>query len=262
MPAAGGAAIGRRVGARAERAAQRAPVARERQGHPTVGAPQHGAALVAGERGRPAADDEDGAAPLPRHVLDGAGQRQGERMISEDAAGGRDDWAGRGRRRPAIRPAACPASATGAGAGGAAAVELARSPAGVASNRGRRRWGRIVLVDRASVAAAAGESSAERVPNTTRLRRREAANQARGAPPPGTAVEPRGVEPPCQARGRLASGAMRTRPGSRPAAQRPASRRSSVQSPVRATGGSGAAGGTSRGCDPAGAAAKGNSGAP
>ena len=99
MAAARRAVIGR--GARRARragSAARSGRARARRATPQSGQRQDGAALVAGQRGRPAADDEDGAAALPRHVLDGAGERQGERMIPEDAAGvGGDDLGPRPR---------------------------------------------------------------------------------------------------------------------------------------------------------------------
>ena len=184
-------ALGGGVRPRAQRAAQLPAVAREGARHAAVRAAQDRAALVAGQRGGPAADDERRAAPLP--LLSSMARVSGS--VRGDCAGCR----------------ACPRSrsrATGrAGASARGDLVLLRAPPRLhrrawrrAAGAGCRRGRRAAAAGRASAGAArpaacgpdrarrsapawpgggSGASRAERVPTTTRLRPREAANQAR-----------------------------------------------------------------------------------
>src|SRR6266849_1788941 len=89
--AAGRAPVRERLDAGAEAADESATVPADLEGHRAVGTAQEGATVIAAQDSGGTAHHESDAAAAPRHVLDGAGEGQRERMVAQNAAGVRRD---------------------------------------------------------------------------------------------------------------------------------------------------------------------------
>ena len=231
MTAASRAPLGQGLGARAERAAEEPLLAGIGERDAAVRAPEDVAALDAEQRGGAPGHDEGGLAACPRRVLDGARERQGERVISQNAArvaghdlrprvgvlGAPSDTAGR-RRATSSPPRAwrtaagggCPRSRPAARAARASGCEGRRA----ACERDRaRRAGRG---SRAAAAARGAPSACPRrcgrgrgPPRATPCAERMATRRCRAARP--RAVRP--IAPPPL--GRARSRAPRPSPAAR-----------------------------------------------
>ena len=197
MTAARRAVIGRWIGARAQRAAERAPVAGEGQGHAAIGAAKHGAALVA-------------ASADVRRLTMRTARRPRRDMSSMARVSGRvSGWF---RRMPRV-----------------SAVMTSGQEAGGASGRTIRPWRACHQLSADGVA----ESRSRRPPSSSARRGADRANAAAGrraacgpdrarrsAPAPRAGAKAPATPTACRPRLGCARGRPRTRPGGAPPRRR------------------------------------------